>query len=487
MEQVVELFGRYRGRQIALTELTSSLKNVLAREPQAIRQGLGWLDLAQQRNPMPVTEFIQLRADMDFMLRAMALQSGATGAANSSASDSTVFASRSGTTASDKTGFGDFDATLPTRVAVMADNDGTRVAATRIPGADDSTVIAGQKTTISIEAEDATQLARSPVDEDKTQIAAPRSADNDTATLLAAPAIPADDSTVLAPGRTSPMESTTEATVLAAPRPAIEPTVIAPPIPAQTITAPSAGTPPPAPQARQLPQKMPHSQRVPPRAALPADRTAKTAGTISSDAPQRSASLVVALIGGIAAALLLIAGVALWKNQHSANVDNNVEIAPPTQTVNNEPPISNVPSAQPVAATIPASSSSTSLSSDTVRLTLSVENGDEKATSREEAAQASRQPRPAPAEPLPTNADELLTIVKKRIAGGALLPADDPASATYALQALIKLAPNNNATRDARSLLSDAHLALAKKSREKGDLEAAQTHLNDAFDVRLMK
>lgn len=433
MEQVVELFGRYRSREIGLKELTGTLKNFLLHHPQAPRQGLGWLDLAQQRYPLPVTDFIQLRTDMDYLLRSLAMQSPASDA------DTT----RIGMTAPQ----GRPEHTLLPSVAVPP----------AMSGADDGL---------------ATRIAAPADDGMATRIAAP--IDDGLATVIATPA---DDglATVIAPSALPTATSTNEATVLAPPLPLAEATVIATPLsqPATEATRVAA----PQPPGREAP-KMPHSQRVPPRTV-----------TVAPPAPPaRSSTPVLAVIGGIALALLLAGGFAWWR--HTPPV-----AAPLTpEKVATTPRPERVLPDEPVTGGDTAHDASTA--ENTITLKLEIDNAEATTQTAPETAVQASTPMPAatekipphaPAEPLPTDVDGLLLTVKSRIEKGRLLPADDPGSATFAIKALIARAPESNAVSEARKQLSQAHLELARQARERGDLDAAQTHLDNAFDVRLMK
>lgn len=493
MEQVVELFGRYRSREIGLSALTATLKTFLLHQPQAPRQGLGWLDLAQQRQPMPVTEFIQLRADMDYLLRSLALQSppadtdttriGIT-SPQSRPGDTLLPAAPqplAGVRAEHASVASASEATSPP--SILGDNDATHIAGAR----NDS-----QETRMAMPAEDdglATLMQASPQDDD-------------TATVIASPSLPLDDeATVLAP----PLP-VTDATVIANPTTETEATVIAAPLSnashaaashatvthaASTVSPAPHHAPPtitdatqvaavPLPPGRDAP-KMPHSQRVPPRTVTvtPTPVTAPAA---------RNPTPVLATVAGIALALLVAGGFAWWRhapqetgstNETPARMAKSVESALPT-----EQPLTGTNTAQP------ANQESVTLKIEVegMQATASTDATDQNTpdTSGHGSVQPPPTQAPKTAVPLPSDADALLAVVKKRIEQHRLLPAEDPDTATYAIKALIARAPDSNAVSEARKLLSQAHLDLARQAREKGDLEAAQTHLDNAFDVRLM-
>lgn len=500
MEQVVELFGRYRSREIAFKELNATLKTFLGNHPQATRQGLGWLDLAQQRQPMPVTEFIQLRADMDYLLRSLALQSPEIDPTRiGNAAPRTITLPKS-----------DAQSTVVQRAAESLDatvvNNAGVVAAEKVPS--DKTT--PEKTVLQKAAsqeDEATHIAVNvPADDDATRIAAKASADtsaNEDATRIAA---------VSAPPTTRPPAASkdSEATVVVnAAAPADERTVIATPKVADPtmIATPRSATPSERGEdatrvvtPREAVPKMPHSQRVPPRVVTAPEKTA----TPVPPAP-RSASLVLGVVAGIAAAIVLVGGFALWKSTRppsdasaTVEVDAQPRSAATTASDNTRDTASNTGS-RPVISTKTSGANTIATvingtnGTETVMLQLEVVSDssavDGSAVLPSTAPRPSMQPIPAkePVEPLPTDINGLLSSVKNRVEKGRLLPADDPNSATFAIKALIAKAPDSNEVSEARKILSQAHLELARQAREKGDLDAAQTHLDNAFDVRLMQ
>lgn len=475
MEQVVELFGRFRSRQIPLRELTDTLKVFLANHPQAPRQGLGWLDLAQQRQPMPVTDFIQLRADMDFLLRNIA--------PHLQAEESTL---------------------IGKTVAPGRRNE----AAPSTSQEDTGTLVAGK----AVEEESgtlATRIARpllvaeAVVTEDAaaTRISKSRRVEADAATLVPGQAravAAAAEATVIAPPVSVPANSASvdiDATRMA------ETTVVAGNF--RQPSTPPASNSPAASEATRIAapqQKMPHTQRVPPR--LPTTPTAPPADTLPANVMQKRP--VLAAVAGIAAALMLVGGVALWSSKQSSQpsaplaIESKQESSPVPQAVEASAPIldQNAVTTNAVTTGVEDSQNQLPAGSDTVMLQLEVVQDSQNPTaslSLQSRAVTERPPsvQPAPVteavETLPNDAAGLLKVLQRRIASGRLLPVDDPNSATTALRALIAKAPDSAATSEARTALSQAHLELARLAREKGDLDAAQIHLDNAFEVRLMK
>ncbi|MFZ5604602.1 MAG: hypothetical protein ACOY7J_19285 [Pseudomonadota bacterium] len=81
------------------------------------------------------------------------------------------------------------------------------------------------------------------------------------------------------------------------------------------------------------------------------------------------------------------------------------------------------------------------------------------------------------------DAATLLTLVRERVELRLLLPGDDHATAHGALRELEKRFAGSEELITARKLLKDIHLKLSDEARSEGRWEAAQQHLDAAFDV----
>ena len=77
----------------------------------------------------------------------------------------------------------------------------------------------------------------------------------------------------------------------------------------------------------------------------------------------------------------------------------------------------------------------------------------------------------------------LLALIRERVGSGLLLPADDPATAHGALRELEQRFAGSEELITTRKLLKDTHLKLSNQARAEGRWEAAQQHLDAAFDV----
>lgn len=65
MEKVEDLFKAFRNKEIEYDELFGSLTQMLSEDPHFSTQAVSALDNAQQLTPIPVTDFIQLRAQVE--------------------------------------------------------------------------------------------------------------------------------------------------------------------------------------------------------------------------------------------------------------------------------------------------------------------------------------------------------------------------------------------------------------------------------------
>jgi len=81
--------------------------------------------------------------------------------------------------------------------------------------------------------------------------------------------------------------------------------------------------------------------------------------------------------------------------------------------------------------------------------------------------------------------DYLFKQITRQEESNNLGPAEKAGTATYFLVKLIKLKPGSPLISKARSRIAKAHLALANTARENENWDAAQQHLDDAFTVRL--
>ena len=89
--------------------------------------------------------------------------------------------------------------------------------------------------------------------------------------------------------------------------------------------------------------------------------------------------------------------------------------------------------------------------------------------------------------PLPAlntlDAPALIQLISERITQQRLLPADDAASAHAAFKTLETRFAGHPGIIDARIQLKDAHLKQSDQARSQGQWEAAQQHLDAAFEV----
>ncbi|MDX1692269.1 MAG: hypothetical protein R3208_00815, partial [Ketobacteraceae bacterium] len=65
MEKVTDLFKAFRNNEIAYDELFGALTRMLSEDPHFATHAIATLDNAQQLTPIPVTDFIQLRSQLE--------------------------------------------------------------------------------------------------------------------------------------------------------------------------------------------------------------------------------------------------------------------------------------------------------------------------------------------------------------------------------------------------------------------------------------
>lgn len=94
---------------------------------------------------------------------------------------------------------------------------------------------------------------------------------------------------------------------------------------------------------------------------------------------------------------------------------------------------------------------------------------------------------PTTPHPLPDlttlDAPALLELLRQRLEQAPLLPATAPAGAHAVLDELGRRFPDSTDNRQARALLKEAHLHQAETARMQGQWEAAQQHLDAAFEL----
>jgi hypothetical protein len=456
MEQVLELFARARRQQMSLEALRVALEGLLTRTPQGLAQGLSWLDLAQQREPIPVTDFVTLRQDLADHLRLAKLSRG---------EDDTRVGKPGETTEIQREMTVRRDAPhLPSdeTLAAALGSEATLVASAPPPGASDATLVASAP---PIGASDATLVASAPP---------PGSSD---ATLVAsAPPLGASDATLVA---SAPPPGSSDATLVASAPPlgASDATLVASAPPAGFGDATQVAPSPPPPTG---PSGGP-GQAESTLAAPSLDRN-------SPSAHERKPTLAIAAtavaIAALSAVLVMNTGRDPEPAASGSLPASPAEPSGQAATVSTDrlsDTQATADSADRPGQELPASSGvmepavNTDVDADTpvAILRLEVESAPATVTA------------PAP-EPLPTSMEALSALLEKRIAEGRIDPADGERSAGHVLAAMIALKTSDLSVSEGRSKLADAHRRLAKAAREAGDLDAAQTHMDHAYDVLLM-
>ena len=118
MEKVTDLFKAFRNNEIAYDELFGSLTRMLSEDPHFATQAISALDNAQQLTPIPVTDFIQLRGQLENTAETFLQQETDAGPAATEAT--TVFPAEEETQRPDPGMAGAYDPTLVTNVSEAA-------------------------------------------------------------------------------------------------------------------------------------------------------------------------------------------------------------------------------------------------------------------------------------------------------------------------------------------------------------------------------
>lgn len=384
-------FNDYRQGKKDFDLLRDFLLDAFGRDP--LRRGhlLNWLDQAQYEHPIPVTDFLLLRKEVEMALKAEPEQA--------STADATLI------------------------------NDGSDLVARRgtgsNPAAQEQTMLPGQATLTAggnAPGQDATLMA------------------NPDATLLANP-----DATVLANAGSANLAAANIST-------GTDVTRIAPrPVDSGDYTP--------------IPERSDHAGVHEAATSFDPRRQPTLTVPVTPPAPPR-ASRVPLVVGGSVLTLLAALGgtvaLQLWPATQ-ASVSTNTTDA--VNQLNKESPTSSIGSSSVAATLVPVAASASA--SDTPL--------DNPATTAEDSP-------PAPALDS-LDASSLLTLVQERISLGLLLPDDDPATAHGAMRELEKRFADSDQLLTARKQLKDAHLKLSDQARADGRWEAAQQHLDAAFNV----
>ena len=441
MEKVISLFKSFRNNEIAYDELFGTLTQMLSEDPRFAAEAIATLDNAQQLTPIPVTDFIQLRSQMEATAETFQQQYIAATPADHEA---TKIFDETAPLAGDETFTSpgsSFDPTLMAAPVVATDYPGEATAtatatATEQPGpidyADEATVI----------------MPMPPRHEPAPPPPAARIADDEHATLVAVASAP--------------------------PQPEITPPATSEPRPAAT------SQPSPAVQRAEPADNVPARQPVkkPPFAVFAGgaavviimllalilwpdgDKDAKTIASSQNSQQQATENLA-------------------WQSSSTLNAASS-QSSPtsPDPDVFSEPYLS--PTAQdeeasqntPVADVYPDDTTTdedTDFFDDSNSLAL-----DDVSSTTDNTAPA-----------IVEDAAYFMDQIKTAVSANKLTPAEEEGTATWYLVELIRYDNRGDQISDARTLISQKHLELAKKAREKNQWDAAQQHLDDALKVRL--
>jgi hypothetical protein len=454
MEQVLELFARARRQHMTLDALKVALEGLLTRTPQGLSQGLSWLDMAQQREPIPVTDFVTLRQDLADHLRLAKLSRGEDSTRVGKPGEATEI-QREMTVRRDAPHLPS-DETL----AAALGSEATLVASAPPPGSSDATLVASAPPPGS---SDATLVASAPPpnSSDATLVASTPPPGSSDATLVAsAPPPNSSDATLVA---SAPPPGSSDATIVAAHLPAGHDD-------AATL---AAAIPPPA-----------HGSATPGNA-----ESTLAAPSLDRNAPsaheRKTPTLIAAALAVSVAAITAVIVVNTGKTSSPPPIASGTPATSATGTtaMHSLPP----PMEGNVTGSVPQASATAEAGTAGKAMQEPASHADVEADTPVAVLKLEIEaPRKPASEPLPTSMEALAALLDKRIAQGKVDPADGDAAAGGVLAAMIALKKSDLSVSEGRSKLADAHRQLAKKAREAGDLDAAQTHMDHAYDVLLM-
>ena len=389
-------FDDYRQGRKELALLQNFLLDVFRREP--LRRGhlLNWLDQAQYEHPIPVTDFLLLRKEVE-----MALKS-------------------------------EPERTPNVEATLFNDSPGLAAALGPVPPAapveDDKTILAGQAkptTAPASSAQDATLIGANP---DATVVVNPNTAPS-------SPAVPA---------RTAATTGT-DVTRFADHR-----------------RADSGDYTP-------IPERSDHAGMHDPATSFDPRRQPTLTVPVPLKPPPRPSRMPLVMAGSVLALLAVLGGtitLQYWPTQDATPTNATAGTEDLNRLLRESPPGSVGPNSNP--ATEATSVGTTAGTADPGALTVTPPAGEDTP--------------PAPALDS-LDAPALLSLVDERIKLGLLLPDDDPATAHGALRELERRFANSTQLVTARKQLKDDHLKLSDQARAEGRWEAAQQHLDAAFNV----
>ncbi len=451
MEKVIHLFKLCRDGQIELDDLTHQICHWVENDPAFALEAINLLDSVQQQVPLPVTDYIELRTEVDRLALLYKKQGYPINAEN------------------------DPDATRifnPDDNASANPDDQTRTQ--EQPRHIDSEPVAGRQ-----------QEAPEPTSNREDQCLETTNADfehtlarNPVATPLAeSPAEPpADDATVIMPTKPHqhfdagpPLSATEAASELQnTPAPEKSPLIeesVQPVAEDATVIAPAPGSPSTIPNSAPSNQGEPTNQK-------------------HNEQP-KAFPLWPILMGGMTTAIAVIL-VVLWvildKDPYQA-----VELQqPPAQPQPIDTPDSATTTTTQAAPTENEDPNSRPL--DMPPPNTDAEPDITKEPSKPQKVETVQKPTTASPPSFSSPDDELsywLDKLQKAADQNQLLPQDKKGTATYYLVKMLQVNPHSAAVSQARAYIAQVHVDLARKAREQNQWDKAQQHLDAAVEVRL--
>ena len=426
MEKVTDLFKAFRNNEIAYEELFGSLTRMLSEDPGFAAQAISILDNAQQLTPIPVTDFIQLRSQLENTAATFQQQSASATPADAEA----------------------------TRIFDAA--EATRRPEPGLAGSGDPTLVSAPPPEAEFQ----------PLPGNAAQD--PHVADYQ------------DEATVIMP--VPPRQQT--------PPPPQEPApAAAPPVEDEHATLIATPAPEPAPSPEPAPAAVRESAPDPAVKPKQQDKKPPVMLLAGAGGVALVLILALVLWpsgeeepGTAATPPLQQEPASPWQSRPQAT-------QPSTAADNTETAVFSEPD-QPAANTAGdpfTSLNDTAADSDPVeQTTTDPEEDSGEFFAADNSLPLDTGPEPhQPPEPAVKDEAYYMAQIEAAVAADKLTPAEQQGTATHYLVELIRLNRNSEKISEARTLISKRHLELAKAAREKSQWDAAQQHLDDALKVRL--
>ncbi|MCG8671496.1 MAG: hypothetical protein MI867_18975 [Pseudomonadales bacterium] len=481
MEKVTDLFKAFRNKQIEYDELFGELTKMLSEDPHFSVQAIASLDSAQQQTPIPVTDFINLRAKLESTAETFHQQETSHGPADA---ESTLM-------------FDAEDATAAPNDPTLIGNNGgiesvvsqVAPAATAPSSFSDEPPVAPASPPEEDYADEATVIM--PMPPRQTAGAATQSQDLQSAPAEAKPAADSNmEETVIAPAisedSNDAMSEDAHATLIAAPMAdaSVDNSAPAEETPMPTETTPdSVAENAEEAQPKAIPSKPPIALIAAGAAAAVVILVVIVMWSGGSDTPEEIAESPTMATESSEPSPWgeKLPEEAFDAEKSVGTVSTNANISDAEETLEQNQ-VANTDSDLQAMDSQPVEPEQITTSAETIEANQTGLSETETSTSTTTAEAPAVN---ASAEPEIKDEAYYVSAIQQAVDSNNLGPAENEGSATFYLVELIKLNQESLEISNARTLISKKHIQLSKESRSNNRWEEAQQHLDDALKVRL--